>query len=41
MLRVLTGIYEPSVGTVEIEGHAAPLFDVALGMDQESTGFWV
>ncbi|WP_133512032.1 ABC transporter ATP-binding protein [Candidatus Thiosymbion oneisti] len=39
LLRVLAGIYEPSAGTVEIQGHAVPLFDVALGMDQESTGY--
>ena len=35
----LAGIYEPSVGTVEIEGHAVPLFDVFLGMDHENTGY--
>jgi ABC-2 type transport system ATP-binding protein/lipopolysaccharide transport system ATP-binding protein len=39
LLRVLAGIYEPTRGTAKIEGHAAPLFDVALGMDPESTGY--
>jgi ABC-2 type transport system ATP-binding protein/lipopolysaccharide transport system ATP-binding protein len=39
LLRVLAGIYEPTIGTAEIKGHAAPLFDVALGMDPESTGY--
>ena len=39
LLRVLAGIYEPTIGTAKITGHAAPLFDVALGMDPESTGY--
>jgi ABC-2 type transport system ATP-binding protein/lipopolysaccharide transport system ATP-binding protein len=39
LLRVLAGIYEPTIGTARIEGHAAPLFDVSLGMDPESTGY--
>jgi len=39
LLRVLAGIYEPTIGRVEVEGHVAPLFDVALGMDPESTGY--
>lgn len=39
LLRVLAGIYEPVSGSVHIEGHAAPLFDITLGMDPESTGY--
>jgi ABC-2 type transport system ATP-binding protein/lipopolysaccharide transport system ATP-binding protein len=39
LLRVLAGVYEPCVGSVEIEGHVAPLFDIALGMDPEATGY--
>lgn len=39
LLRVLAGIYEPTIGSAKISGHAAPLFDVALGMDPESTGY--
>jgi ABC-2 type transport system ATP-binding protein/lipopolysaccharide transport system ATP-binding protein len=39
LLRVLAGIYEPNNGRVEVEGHVAPLFDVSLGMDPESTGY--
>lgn len=39
LLRVMAGIYEPYAGRVTIEGHAAPLFDVGLGMDPESTGY--
>jgi ABC-2 type transport system ATP-binding protein/lipopolysaccharide transport system ATP-binding protein len=38
LLRVLAGIYEPCSGTAIIRGHAAPLFDIALGMDHEATG---
>lgn len=39
LLRVLAGIYEPTMGTATIDGNTAPLFDVALGMDPESTGY--
>lgn len=39
LLRVLAGIYEPEVGTVRVEGHVAPLFDLSLGMDPEGTGY--
>lgn len=39
LLRVLAGIYEPGGGTIEIQGHVAPLFDIALGMDPEATGY--
>ncbi len=39
LLRVLAGIYEPTQGEVLIDGNTAPLFDVALGMDPESTGY--
>lgn len=39
LLRVLAGIYEPNCGSVSIEGSIAPLFDIGLGMDDESNGF--
>ncbi len=39
LLRVLAGIYEPLGGTVTREGAIAALFDVALGMELEKTGF--
>ena len=38
LLRAMAGIYEPEEGRVAIDGHVAPLFDIALGMDPESTG---
>jgi len=39
LLRVLAGIYEPGAGTARVEGQVAPLFDISLGMDPESTGY--
>jgi homopolymeric O-antigen transport system ATP-binding protein len=39
MLRVMAGIYEPVAGTAIVEGKVAPLFDVGLGMDPESSGY--
>jgi ABC-type polysaccharide/polyol phosphate transport system ATPase subunit len=39
LLRVLAGIYEPGAGSAQVEGHVAPLFDIALGMDPEATGY--
>jgi ABC-2 type transport system ATP-binding protein/lipopolysaccharide transport system ATP-binding protein len=39
LLRVLASIYEPSAGSVDIRGHVAPIFDLGLGMDPESSGY--
>lgn len=39
LLRVIAGIYEPCRGRVEIEGRVAPIFDIAHGIDPESTGY--
>lgn len=39
LLRVLAGIYEPAVGSVDVDGNIAPLFDIALGMEMEATGY--
>lgn len=39
MLRVMAGIYEPVAGTAMIDGKVAPLFDVGLGMDPDSSGY--
>lgn len=39
LLRVLAGIYEPTYGAVRCEGRVVPLFDPALGMDPEATGY--
>ena len=37
--RILGGIYEPSQGTLQIEGSVTSLIDVTLGMDHEATGY--
>ena len=39
LLRVMAGIYEPCHGRVSVEGRVAPLFDIAHGIDPESTGY--
>jgi lipopolysaccharide transport system ATP-binding protein len=39
LLRVLAGVYEPMRGRVQIEGRIASLFDIAHGLDPESTGY--
>lgn len=38
LLRVLSGAYEPSSGTAEIEGTVSSLLDISMGMDAELTG---
>lgn len=39
LLRVLAGIYEPSVGTLELEGSVASLIDPSLGIEPDATGY--
>lgn len=39
LLRVLAGVYEPTTGRINREGRVSPLFDVALGMNPEATGY--
>lgn len=38
LLRVLAGIYAPTSGQLSISGKTVPLLDIALGMDDQSTG---
>lgn len=38
LLRVLSGAYEPSSGTAEIDGTVSSLLDITMGMDSELTG---
>ncbi|WP_010597272.1 ABC transporter ATP-binding protein [Rickettsiella massiliensis] len=38
-LRVLAKIYEPSAGTIQIEGKVCSLLNVMLGIHPESTGY--
>lgn len=39
LLRVLSRIYEPTIGDINIDGKVTALLDVMLGMDAESTGY--
>jgi lipopolysaccharide transport system ATP-binding protein len=38
MLRVLSGIYQPTQGEAVIQGDVVSLIDISLGIDQEATG---
>jgi lipopolysaccharide transport system ATP-binding protein len=38
LLRTLAGVYEPSGGSLRVEGRIGSLIDVGAGMDPESTG---
>jgi ABC-type polysaccharide/polyol phosphate transport system ATPase subunit len=39
LLRVLSEVYPPTRGTVEIEGRISPLFETTLGMSMDATGW--
>lgn len=39
LLRVLAGIYHPARGRIRVDGHISPLFDIALGMELDATGY--
>ncbi|WP_062011486.1 ABC transporter ATP-binding protein [Aureimonas sp. AU4] len=39
ILRVISGIYEPTGGRVRVEGEVAAMFDIGFGMDPEATGW--
>ncbi|GAA5104936.1 hypothetical protein GCM10025762_07440 [Haloechinothrix salitolerans] len=39
LLRLLSGIYEPTRGTAKIRGRVAPVFDLGVGMDNETSGY--
>jgi lipopolysaccharide transport system ATP-binding protein len=38
MLRLLSGVYEPSAGKAAIDGVVGSLLDISLGIDHEATG---
>lgn len=38
LLRVLSKVYEPTIGNAVIEGRIGSLIDISLGIDPESTG---
>jgi ABC-type polysaccharide/polyol phosphate transport system ATPase subunit len=39
LMRVMAGIYEPTVGKVTVRGRISPMFDISLGIDHELTGY--
>jgi ABC-type polysaccharide/polyol phosphate transport system ATPase subunit len=39
LLRTLAGVYEPVAGSITVNGRVTTLFDLALGMDPEATGY--
>ncbi|MBX9908418.1 MAG: ABC transporter ATP-binding protein [Beijerinckiaceae bacterium] len=39
LLRVLSKVYPPTGGVVEIQGRVSSLIDLAMGMDMEATGY--
>lgn len=39
LLRVLANIYEPTQGSIQIQGKISPLLNVMLGINPESTGY--
>ena len=39
LLRVLAGVYKPTRGAVNIEGHIGSLLDIGVGIDPEETGW--
>jgi ABC-2 type transport system ATP-binding protein/lipopolysaccharide transport system ATP-binding protein len=39
ILRVMAGIYEPTAGSVRVEGDVAAMFDIGFGMDPDASGW--
>jgi ABC-2 type transport system ATP-binding protein len=39
LLRVISRVYPPTSGTVNILGNVSPMFDATLGMNMDATGF--
>ena len=39
LLRVMAGVYEPITGVVSSHGRISPMFDIALGIDSEISGY--
>ena len=39
LLRLLAGIYEPTIGNIIVDGHISPLLNLMHGIEAESTGY--
>ena len=39
LLRVMAGVYQPTIGEVTCCGRISPMFDIALGIDSELSGY--
>jgi len=39
MLKLLSGIYEPTEGSMEVKGYTSSLTDITMGMDPENSGY--
>ena len=39
LMRVLAGVYEPTRGSISVDGRLSSFTDITLGMDSEATGF--
>jgi ABC-2 type transport system ATP-binding protein len=39
ILRVMAGIYEPTSGSVRVDGDVAAMFDIGFGMDPDASGW--
>ncbi|RWC62582.1 ABC transporter ATP-binding protein [Mesorhizobium sp.] len=39
LMRVISGIYHPTTGSIDVSGSVGSLFDMGLGIDAEATGY--
>ena len=39
LLRVMAGVYEPTVGSVTVNGRISPMLDIGIGIDPELSGY--
>ena len=39
LLKVLAGVYEPTGGSLRVEGEVSSMLDIGLGLDGEATGY--